>query len=76
MTVDELAAVRSNEQSSELFLSIVQPVTVYTARVAQVFTTKDRVAQVAFDTGVGDLADVLPGMTMYVGTAEIGRAHV
>ena len=68
MTLEELELVRSNEQSSELFLSIIEPVTVYTARVNQVFSSNDRVAQITFDGGVGTLSDVKPGMTMYIGT--------
>lgn len=69
MTTEELEWVRSDQQSSELFLCIVDPVTVYTARVNQTFSTKDRVVQVTFDGGSGTLADVKPGMTMYIGTS-------
>jgi hypothetical protein len=69
VTTEELELVRSNEQSSELFLSIIDPVTIYTARVNQTFSTKDRVVQVTFDGGSGTLADVKPGMTMYIGTS-------
>lgn len=72
MTSEELELVRSDSQSSRLYLSIIEPVTVYSARVNQTFTTKDRVVQIAFDGGVGTLSDVKPGMTMYVGTTPGG----
>ena len=69
MTSPELALFRANQQSSQIYMAIHNPATVYTAMVNQTFSSLDEVVQVTYDTGSGTLADVLPGMTMYVGSA-------
>lgn len=68
MTSPELEKIRSEDQSSELFLAIFKPATVYTARVNQTFSTLDRVVQITYDAGSGTLANVLPGMTAWIGS--------
>jgi len=49
-------------------LAIHVPTTVYTARVNQAFPGGD-ILEIIYDGGTGTLADVLPGMTMYIGSA-------
>jgi hypothetical protein len=80
MTAPELAYIRDDGQSSELFLWCDVPPVVYSARINQTFTSLDSVIQITYDTGSGTLANVLPGMTMYIGTAaglyDIGFARI
>lgn len=45
-----------------------QPTTIYTARVNQVFTSWDKLLEITYDTGSGTLANVLPDMTLLIGT--------
>lgn len=69
MTEPELAAIRSDGQFSELFAAIHNPSLVLSCQVNQAFTTTDRVLEVIFDNVIeGDYLDVLPGMTVWVGT--------
>ncbi|MEJ5201568.1 MAG: hypothetical protein WHV66_04980, partial [Anaerolineales bacterium] len=42
----------------------------YQCRVNQTFATHDRVAQFAYNNASGNLSDVLPGMTVLVGTNQ------
>ena len=81
MTASELALIRSDGQFSSLYLAIHKPAQVYTALVNQSFSTVDSVIQVAYDTGSGTLANVLPGMTIWVsalgyGQCELGQVRV
>lgn len=50
-------------------MAIFQPATVYTARVNQSFSTKDKILQVTYDGGSGTLANVKADMTMLVGSS-------
>lgn len=68
MTTQEKTYIRTDGQYSSLYLGILNPPIIFTARVNQTFDTKDKVVEVAFDTSAGDLADVLPGMTLWVGS--------
>lgn len=78
-TSDELTKLRTSGQRSRLYLAIHKPATVYTARVNQA-SFVDPVGQIAYDMGSGTLADVLPGMTMYVGSTagayDIGMVRI
>lgn len=69
MTAPELEYIRRDDQSSMLYMAVYKPPVVYSARINQVFTTFDKVIQLTYDSGSGTLADVLPNMTMYVGTS-------
>ena len=69
ITTDELLALRSDGQWSKLYLAIHTPNTIYTARLNGVPSANDRVYQITYDGGVGTLADVKVGMTLYVGTS-------
>jgi hypothetical protein len=69
ITAGELTTLRSDGQFSRLYLAIHKPNTVYTARVNQLFATTDSVAEITYDGGAGTLPNVLPGMTMYVGSS-------
>lgn len=67
LTAPELTKLRG-ECHTRVNLSALEPAVVYTCMVNQTFATGDMVAQFAFDTGAGTLANVLPGMTVYIGS--------
>lgn len=69
MTVGELASIRSELQISKVYMAIHNPAVVFSCRVNQTFTTKDKVVQITYDAGVGAYADILPGMTIWVGSS-------
>lgn len=69
LTSDELALLRSDGQWSKLYLAIYQPNTIYTALLNGVPASNDRVYQITYDGGTGTLANVKPGMTLWVGTS-------
>lgn len=68
VTAGELTTLRKSGHFSELYAAILTPASVYTARLAAVPSSTDMVAVITFTSGVGTLADVLPDMTLYVGT--------
>lgn len=67
-TAGELTKFRGNGFSTRLYLAVWTAPTVFSARVNQSFTSLDKVTQITYDGSFGNIADVLPGMTMYVGT--------
>jgi len=79
-TAGELAKIRSDNQSSRMYLSIHSPATVYTARLAAVPSSTDKVAEITYNTGSGTLANVLQDMTLYVGSTagayDVGIARI
>lgn len=81
ITAGELTKLRSANQRSRLYLAIHTPATVFSARVNQSFFSTDRVTSVTYD-GVtfGAYTDILPGMTVYVGSAaglyDLGMCRV
>src|ERR1700690_74342 len=81
MTTPELGYIRMDGQYSKLYLAIHKPAQVYTALVNQTFTTYDEITQIAYNTGAGTLANVLPGMTLWVsavgyGQCELGQCRI
>lgn len=68
-TSPELALLRSDGQSSRLYLSIYSPATIYSARLAAVPDSTDKVASITYTSGSGTLANVLADMTLYVGSS-------
>ena len=68
LTSGELELLRSDGQWSKLYLAVLKPNTVYTARLASLPVSTDLVYEIAFTSGSGTLANVKPGMTLYVGT--------
>jgi len=68
VTAGELTTLRKSGHFSELYAAILTPASVYTARLAAVPSSTDMVAVITFTSGVGTLADVLPDMTLYIGT--------
>jgi len=68
-TDDEITLMRTDEQWADMRLAIQPLETIYTARVNQVFTGWNSLTQVSYDGGSGTLANVLVGMTMWIGTA-------
>jgi hypothetical protein len=69
LTVDELDLLRSDMQGTKLYLAFFRPNVIYTAHLASVPSSTDRVYQIGFNSGVGTLANVMPNMTLYVGTS-------
>jgi hypothetical protein len=76
----ELGYLRSDGQASFLYLAIANPPTIFTARVNQSFTTNDMVYEITYDTAGGTYTDVLPGMTLLIGTSagayDLGMARI
>jgi hypothetical protein len=69
LTSDELSALRS-DQATILWLDVDVPPVVFTCQVNQTFTTLDKILEVTYDNVTsGTYTDVLPGMTLLVGTA-------
>lgn len=66
VTSDEKNKLRRDGQWSKLYLAIHQPAGVFTARVTSAPADTDRVAQIAYNTGLGSGA--IEGMTVCVGT--------
>ena len=62
------ALMQSPGQWSRFFLSIEEPVAVYSAQLGTPPSTTDKVVVIGYINGVGVLAHVLPGMSLYVGT--------
>lgn len=50
-------------------MAVLQPPTVYTARVNQTFSTKDKILEVTYDGGIGTLANVKADMMMLIGSS-------
>ena len=80
MTVDELAAVRSDYQFSRLFLAIHNPTVIFTCQVNQTFASLDRINEVIYDNSTGTRTNILPGMTVWVGSTpgawDLGQVRV
>lgn len=69
LTSGELISLRSN-QASFLWLDVDVPPVIFACRVNQTFTSLDKVIEVTFDgVTTGAYTDVLPGMTILVGSA-------
>ena len=70
VTAGELISLRSPGQSSKRFIAIQTPNVIYSARINQTFSSLDSAAELIYDGGSGTLADVLEGMTLYIGTSS------
>src|SRR5215211_2168429 len=68
LTSLELALLRSDGQWTKLYLAVLQPNTIYTARLASLPSSNDNVHTISVNTESGTLGNVKPGMTVYVGT--------
>jgi hypothetical protein len=80
MTNDELIATRTQGRWSDLFVTISKPAVIFSARINQVFDSLDGVVEISYDGAVGNLADVLPGMTLKIGSSaeksDVGLARI
>jgi hypothetical protein len=72
-TTEEKALFRTPGSWSRLWLAVYKPNTVYTARLAAVPSSTDRVASITYNTGSGTLADVKAEMTLWVGSTAGAR---
>jgi len=79
-TAGELIKLRSDNQSSRLYLTFLSPATVYTARLSAVPASTDSVTEITYTSGSGTLANVLADMTLLVGSTagayDIGIARI
>lgn len=64
---EELELFRTPGQWSRIRAAIYTPTTIYTARINQSFSTRDKVLEITYDGGSGTLANVLPDMTVFFG---------
>jgi len=72
-TAPELALFRTPGGWSRLWLAVYKPNTVYTARLAAVPASSDRVGEITYNTGSGTLGDVKAEMTLWVGSTAGAR---
>lgn len=68
-TSPELALYRGKGIWSKPRAAILKPTAVYTARVNQAFSSWDGILEIEYDTGSGTLADILPDMTLLIGSS-------
>src|SRR5512139_3281202 len=65
----EIALLRSDNQSSRLYLTVHIPATVYSARLGAVPSSTDQVTSITYNSGSGTHTDILADQTLYVGTS-------
>ena len=79
VTTEELALLRGAGQHSETYLWVHNPATVYSARVNQA-TFTDPVIELTYDGGSGTYTNILPGMTLRIGSAagldDLGKMRI
>jgi len=68
ITSPELSLLRSEGQWSKLYMAVLVPNTIYTARLASLPSSNDQVYEISYNTGSGTLGNVKAGMLGYVGT--------
>jgi len=81
LTAPEKVLLRTESQRAELYFYALKPATIFAARIDQAFTTHDEIASITFDTvTTGAFGDIVPGMTMYIGSAaglyDLGMVRV
>jgi len=69
----ELTLLRTEGQFSKLYLAVYKPNTIYTARLAALPSSNDKVAEITYNTGSGTLGDVVAEMTLWVGSSAGAR---
>jgi hypothetical protein len=72
LTSGQKITQRTPGQWSKVFLAVPEYHTIFTAELDTVPTSNDRVYELDITNEVGDIADVLPDMTLYVGTVAGG----
>lgn len=80
-TIEELALLRAPGQATRLYLAGMEmPPVVFACVVNQDFPTHDRVSEIIYNAATGDYADVLPGMTVWIGSSagkyDYGQARI
>ena len=81
ITPEQETLLCSDNQRTELFLGFTDPPpVVFTCVINQTFSTHDMVFEFLYNTPTGDLADVLPGMTAWIGSDvglyDIGQCRI
>ena len=81
LTNDELTLLRSENQTSRLYLALPQPAVVFQARINQDFSSLDTVLEINYyDVTYGNYTKILPDMTLLIGTApgayDIGTTRI
>lgn len=69
VTANELTKLRRDGQFSKLYLAIHDPAVIYSARLASSPGYTDQVVEISYSSGSGTLANVLPDMTLWVGSS-------
>jgi len=69
----ELATLNTQGHWCELGLYIQRPATVYTMRINQDFTSRDRVAELIYDGGAGIYTDAVANMLVLVSATAYGK---
>lgn len=73
VTAAELDHLRISGQHTKLYLGFPTPPNIFTCLVNQTFTTTDMITEFIYDTGTGTYTNILPGMTLWVGSSAGGR---
>lgn len=68
LTNDELTLLRSENQTSRLYLALPQPAIVFQAQINQSFPTRDKILEISYDNAIGNYTDVIADMTLLIGT--------
>ena len=69
-TASELVKLASDGQASRVYAHVINPSTVFSARVNQTSITWDRLSQLTFDTvTTGGYTAIAPGMTVLIGSS-------
>lgn len=79
-TAGELTKIRSETQSSRLYMTVHVPEVVYSARVNGAPASNDKVVSVTYDGGSGTHTNILADQTLYVGTSagayDLGMSRI
>jgi hypothetical protein len=69
-TNNELSLLRAEPQSSRIYVTVHDPATVYTARLAAVPSSTDMVTAITYNTGSGTHTNILADQTIWVGSTS------
>jgi len=72
ITASELSRMRSSEQFTTLHLLVVNPETVLSAQATAAPANYDSVSYLNWNISSGNISDVIPGMTLWIGSSPGG----
>lgn len=80
ITSPQLTLLREHGHASAIYAAIFKPSTVYSARLASVPSSLDKVYEISFTSGVGTLSDVKKDMDIWIGSTagahDLGIARI